>query len=212
MNEFSKIVETITKVEKPSEGITINPNSPWNLSKEELWKPDFSKIDIKGNNIDHLCSFLPQNDGHWTGKKGDSTWIPDGDVKPECKTPNNRENPDDLTWEEILDKYEIEGIVFKDEFPDFTPISAGEVTIDNFTEDRRKNFEQADETLAKKWTIEKKDDKEWSAEDTKEYRKENNYTWHEHQDCKTMQLVPTEVHNNIPHSGGISEIKKQNHN
>jgi hypothetical protein len=34
------------------------------------------------------------------------------------------------------------------------------------------------------------------------------YTWHHHQDRETMQLVPTDLHKNIPHSGGVSEIKK----
>lgn len=39
--------------------------------------------------------------------------------------------------------------------------------------------------------------------------KENKYTWHEKSDCKTMQKVPTEVHGNVRHEGGISEIKSQ---
>ena len=49
---------------------------------------------------------------------------------------------------------------------------------------------------------------EFSPEDVAKWRKENGYTWHECKDMKTMQKVPSEVHNNIPHSGGISEAKK----
>ena len=40
--------------------------------------------------------------------------------------------------------------------------------------------------------------------------KENKYSWHECKDCKTMQLVPIEVHGNIEHKGGISEMKAKN--
>lgn len=34
------------------------------------------------------------------------------------------------------------------------------------------------------------------------------YSWHHHQDGKTMQLVPTDLHKNVPHTGGVS-IKRQ---
>ena len=34
------------------------------------------------------------------------------------------------------------------------------------------------------------------------------YTWHECVSCKTMMKVPTEIHGNVPHAGGISEAKK----
>ena len=48
-----------------------------------------------------------------------------------------------------------------------------------------------------------------SPQEIKQWRMENKYTWHECKDCKTMQLVPTEVHGNIPHSGGIAETKSR---
>jgi len=38
------------------------------------------------------------------------------------------------------------------------------------------------------------------------------HTWHERSDCKTMDKVPTEVHGNIRHSGGISEVKSNQEN
>ena len=47
-------------------------------------------------------------------------------------------------------------------------------------------------------------------EEVAQWRKENHYTWHECNDCKTMQKVPSEVHGNIPHSGGISVYKAAN--
>ena len=73
--------------------------------------------------------------------------------------------------------------------------------IDNFTTERNMNFPQADEKLAEKW--------ECTPREVANWRKENGHTWHECKDCQTMQLVPSEVHNNIPHEGGISVAKKQ---
>ncbi|MDE6978879.1 MAG: HNH endonuclease, partial [Helicobacter sp.] len=65
------------------------------------------------------------------------------------------------------------------------------------------------EKLAEQWTIENKEGKEWSAQDVREYRKENNLTWHERSDMKTLDLVPQEIHGNVPHSGGISACKNK---
>lgn len=163
--------------------------------------------DVSGLDKKYLC-VLPST-GEWSGDLGDSKWEPNAEIKPD---PDNKKggNPDNLTWEEILDKYGIDGIEYKDGYPDFSSVSVGEVTVEPFTESRDKNFRQADEKLAEQWSQEGKDGKEWTARDVAEWRKENGYTWHEHQDCKTMQLVPKEIHNNTPHSGGISEIKKQN--
>ena len=36
-----------------------------------------------------------------------------------------------------------------------------------------------------------------------------NYVWHESPDCKTLELIPTEIHHNIQHTGGISLIKTE---
>ena len=42
------------------------------------------------------------------------------------------------------------------------------------------------------------------------WRKANGCTWHECRDMQTMQKVPSAVHNNVPHSGGISAKKAMN--
>jgi hypothetical protein len=145
---------------------------------------------------------LPQEGGNnsevnggWTDERGDSEWKPNPD-----KVPLN-ENPDKKTWGEILEQYDIEGIEFKEGEPDFSPIAKDTVEITDFSESRDRNFKQADIEEAKKTGS--------TPQEVKAWRAENNYTWHERGDCKTMDLVPSEVHNNIPHSGGISEIKKR---
>lgn len=141
---------------------------------------------------------LPRTGGEWTGEPGNSTWIPDRDVEPGDR---HGTNPEHKTWGEILDEYGIEGIKFKDGEPDFSEVSKGEVEIDDFSTDRDENFSQADEKLAEQ--------RGCTPEEVEQWRKENKYTWHECKDCKTMQKVPTEVHGNIPHSGGISTAKNQ---
>ena len=50
--------------------------------------------------------------------------------------------------------------------------------------------------------------KKCSSQEVTKWRELNKYTWHECANCKTMMKVPTEIHGNIIHSGGISEINK----
>jgi hypothetical protein len=136
------------------------------------------------------------NNGHWDGERGNSTWSPDRDYVP------GKANPDGKTWGEILDKYEIDGISYKDGEPNFNEISKGSVEIDSFSDSRTDNFDKADIKLAEQ--------KNCTPEEVSELRKESGCTWHECKDMKTMQLVPSEVHNNVSQGGGISEAKKGN--
>lgn len=140
------------------------------------------------------CKNCPIENGEWSGERGDSKWHPDREYTP------LKSNPEGKTWDEILKKYEIDGITFKDGEPDFSEISKGNVEIEPFTENRDDNFTKADMELAKQHSC--------PPEEVRKWRKENGYTWHECKDMKTMQKVPSEVHNNISHSGGISEAKK----
>jgi hypothetical protein len=164
--------------------------------KEEMPR---EALDTSSLKIGREC-IVPRTGGEWKGESGDSVWYPDRDKKPE----NPKTNPDKQTWGEILDEFGIEGIPFKDGEPDFSEVSKGTVEIDDFSEDRDDNFDAADEALAKQRGCTKEEVRHW--------RKDHGYTWHECRDMKTMQKVPTKVHGNIPHSGGISEKKKENGN
>lgn len=146
----------------------------------------------------------PSSNGEWSGERGNSTWHPDGEYIPPEKSPENRKpysNPENKTWNEILEKYGIDGIPFRDGFPDFSEVSRGTVEIEGFetggSDAKNRNFAKADIELAKQ--------KGCSPEDVEKWRKENNYTWHECEDKKTMQKVPNEIHANIPHDGGRSQ-------
>lgn len=151
-----------------------------------------SAIDTSENSEE--IGFVPVHDGRWEGEKGDSMWIPDDEKVPE------KANPGEKNWGEIKDDYGIEGIRFEGGEPDFSEVSEGEVQVDNFTPDRDKNFRNADAIEAEK--------RGWTREEMKDWRKENRYTWHEKSDCETMQLVPSIVHNNVFHKGGISRMKQ----
>ena len=41
-------------------------------------------------------------------------------------------------------------------------------------------------------------------------KKPEGYTWHHHQDEKTMILVPTDLHGAVSHKGGVTATKHQN--
>ena len=162
----------------------------------KLTQPTESSLPFNKPIVYELEKFrhCPISDGHWEGERGDSKWVPDGDYIPQ------KSNPEGKTWDEILEKYGIDGINFKDGEPDFSKLSKGTVEIENFSENRDDNFDKADAELAKQ--------RGCTPEEVAKWRKENGYTWHECKDMKTMQKVPSEVHNNVPHSGGISEAKK----
>ena len=134
------------------------------------------------------------NNGYWDGERGDSNWYPDPDFVP------GKANPEGKTWGEILKENDIDHIQFKDGEPDFSEISKGTVEIEPFSDARTDNFDKADVELANQ--------KGCTPEEVAQWRKENGHTWHECKDMKTLQKVPSEVHNNVPHSGGISEAKK----
>lgn len=166
-------------------------------SFEDADKPLNNNKETKEGNDAKGCP-LEGHGGTWSGERGNSEWYPDRNHIPE----NPKTNPDGLSWGEILDKYEIDSILFKDGEPDFSEVSKGTVEIEDFSSNRYGkggNFDQATEKLAEQRGCTKEEVKAWM--------KENGYTWHERSDCKTMEKVPTEVHGNVRHSGGVSEAK-----
>ncbi|MBK9259792.1 MAG: HNH endonuclease [Polyangiaceae bacterium] len=78
----------------------------------------------------------------------------------------------------------------KDGFPDFRPYrhpTVKDVQIE-FTGSYDKDFALADK----------------AAGITKKMRQQEKYTWHHHQDGKTMQLIKRDVHKDFFHTGGMS--------
>lgn len=179
------------------------------IPASEIQKPiesiSLEKLDVKIKF--EKSGFLPGSHGEWSGDVGDSTWKPDPEYTPPEKSRNPEKpysNPDNLTWAELMEKYGIDGIEFKDGYPVFDEVARGTVEIDDFTDDRDSNFAQANEKMAEQ--------RGCTPEEVEKWMKDNNYTWHECQDCKTMQKVPNEIHANVPHEGGVSVYKSENNN
>ena len=137
----------------------------------------------------------PKDNGKWSGERGNSKWRPRENFIP------LKSNPEHKEWQIILKEYRLgQGVKFKNGEINLKKVSVAEVKITGFSKERNVNFAKADGQLATKWKC--------RSLDVKKFRREYGYTWHECKDQKTMQCVPGIIHNNIPHSGGISEAKK----
>jgi len=132
----------------------------------------------------------PVENGEWTGERGESTFI---------------SNSDEVT--EYTKSAGVDGVNYKDGCPDFSPFSKGDVEIPDMSTNRYTsmgkpgNFEQADAALAQQRG------NGCTPRDVANWRKENGYTWHELNDMKTCQKVPTSVNKVYRHLGGVSECK-----
>lgn len=78
---------------------------------------------------------------------------------------------------------------------------------------KRANFAQSDQRLAEQLNNSPEiarqfgmDSGKIAAKDIKIYRDKNKLTWHELNDVKTMQLVPTKINSTFGHLGGVGEI------
>lgn len=136
-----------------------------------------------------------RSNGDWDGEPGNSKFYPE---KKEAK--------------DALDRYEQDGVDYRDGEPDFSKVSEATVEIDNMTSERYglgNNFDQANQKCAEKWNKEAKDGKtDWTPRDVENWRIENRYTWHERLDRKTMDLVQRDVHEECKHYGGVAECKR----
>ncbi|WP_257141392.1 HNH endonuclease [Bacillus toyonensis] len=129
--------------------------------------------------------------------------------------------PPDPKLKRLLDEAGIKGIQYKNGVPDFSPVSKAQIEIDymlggkgNYgTKARTYNFAQADQKLADKLNDSVELARQFgmepggiTAKDIDKYRTKNQLTWHEVNDVKIMQLVPTEINKRFGHLGGVGEI------
>lgn len=159
---------------------------------------------------DNLMGGLPTTNGHWTGERGNSRWLPDGDYIPKNRLYNNMCGK---TWAQILRENHCEdGIQFTNGEIDFaqTGVVKAEVVIPGgittcFTEtdlEKGKRTRLHDTAFALLATHLGK-----SVEEVMKWKDENIYVWHECIDLKTLQLVPREIHDNVTHQGGVAVLK-----
>jgi hypothetical protein len=122
---------------------------------------------------------VPKSGGTWTSERGESGWLSE---KPAVQKITNGKP-----------------VRFKNGFPDFTPWVRESVDLVKF-ESYAADFAEADRLLANKLGLADR----FAAE---EWRLEHKLTWHHHENCRTMQLLPQELHNATPHQGGMSITK-----
>lgn len=149
----------------------------------------------------------PKNNGHWTGEPCNSTWIPEDNVIPPNKSYSNIFG---LTWLQIKRKHSFGGLRCERGRFCFEDIAHYMVEIADFagyvnSPVRTALHEAAFAVLAKKSgksIAEIKAIKESAADQTPMGHK--NLVWHEDIDCRSLYLVPQEIHGNIIHFGGIA--------
>lgn len=163
---------------------------------------------------------IPTNHGTWEGSVGNSIWKPNRNFVPKLN------NPQAQTMGEIMDQSGITGggVAFRHNRVNFGPAAekgmnslrnhfqsqglkiAPDIpvtkSIPGFSADRTNNFRLFDRLLEREMKL-----PEGSVNDT--LLRELNLTRHELPGGR-MQLVPTALHSNIPHSGGVAEFKYLN--
>ena len=141
------------------------------------------KIDYNSTYEERL-SQTPVNNGFWKGERGESRF---------CS-----ENQEANSY---LNKSKVDGINYQNAIPDFSIVSKGDVKISEMSENRVKNFKQADIQLANQ--------KGCTPREVSDWRERNSYTWHECNDLETCQKIPSCVNSAFGHFGGVGEYKKQ---
>ena len=166
----------------------------------------------------------PDKNGHWKDgddSKGNSIWIPNGDHVL------GKFNPEKETWdnnirantEMIINIHRnlhgkqglhLEGIKYKDDEPDFKPMSFGTVKLNAFSSNRDVNFAMANEAMARQ--LSKSKDRQYTAKEVDKWMKNNQYgipfTWHETPEGEVLK-VPSVLHGNASHTGGVNAMKRE---
>jgi hypothetical protein len=141
---------------------------------------------------------LPRSKGVWSGDIGNSVWK---SKKPEVRA------------------IAPGGVRFRNGYPDFSPWSRGQINLGEMS-GYGSDFAEADAAFAngvinRTRPVPNKFTRadfigpggRPNASTTKLYRQEAGLTWHHHQGGKLMLLVPTELHANVPHTGGASAAR-----
>lgn len=212
INEIKKPEPEGFKDIKPEKGTTVE-------TAKEVWNDKFSQMEEKNINVDkteniqefgpkyndmnHMEKFVPADPsekGYWEGEKGESKFIPNTDTEAGLKA------------KQKLSEFGMDGVEYINHEPDFSKCAEATVRIDNMTDIRARNFEQADIRCAEKWNAEQKNGKtDWDKYSVSEWRHDNNCVWHERCDTKTMDLLSRDIHNTdaqiFIHSGGVAECR-----
>jgi hypothetical protein len=129
------------------------------------------------------------SNGSWKGgEPGDSKWHPD---------PNTEKG------QKVLDATGGKPVEFKNGYPDFSPHAmklpdGSKATFEIDMTGKSSDFTKARDAMRKKLG-----DPSWPGGGPNK-KAPKGWTWHHNEDGVTMELVPSNLNNNIPHTGGDS--------
>ena len=134
----------------------------------------------RANNVKNPKTRLPRTNGKWEGKPGDGKWYSN---KPEVNKVTNGH-----------------GVEFKNGKPDFSPWSKGDIDFEpgqlNGTD---KDFSLVYEKIQKQYKLPSKNA-------AKNLLKKIGVTPH-HKTPTKIELIPSDLHGNIPHIGSASDLR-----
>lgn len=171
--------------------------------------------------------------GKWVGERGNSRYQLDKNKIPNSKNHNNTRN---LSMEDILKENNCQdGVNYLDGYIDLSPYEIANVEMDytpyindllKKSPNRQNLHEGAFKKIAEKLgksidevKVMKGDSdaarrlsKQWGCSENEVFKRCGNpnkrqYVWHEEPDCKTLRLVPRELHANLKHNGGIKMFR-----
>lgn len=149
-------------------------------------------LSSKENRLKHTPQNRPGR-AHWDGPRGNSKYIVESG-EPELLN--------------LLQKFGIDGIQYTFAVVDFGPCILITIHMPQMAIQRYKNFAYCDQTCANHWNaINYLGYNNWTRHLVANYRKNNQYTWHERNDRIHCDLVPRKIHSFFCHLGGISECK-----
>ena len=191
---------------KPETDMTVSEAKSFVNS---LFKETHDASDGYYNSYETRSSNIPVDGirGQWEGERGESKYIP------------SNETEEGRAARDKLAEKDMDGVEYRYAEPDFSECAEATVEIDDMTENRfdytdadgnekQGNFSQADAKCAEQWNaIEKDERSDWTAADVRDWRRENECSWHERCDTRTMDLVSRDIHGYFGHYGGCAECK-----
>ena len=177
------------------------------ISKQDGSKPDVSR-EIRSMVEESVSeSVIPASKGRWENeeRKGDSAFILDDDA--EIKYQNKSMNEQVVITgaelkQSMLERYGTDRVFYKGNEPDFSvfeDLRLGHVELDDFSIQRdgqSGTFSKAEKIVSQREGM--------AISEVKQYMRDNNLTWHECGDCKTVRAIPTVINSAFKHTGGIS--------
>lgn len=175
-----------------------------------FWQKEFNNEEKYYNSFEDRLKYTPKENselGTWEGDRGESKFVPNG------------ETVEGQAAAEKLAEKGKNGIEYKNAEPDFSECAEATVRIDDMTQNRydyygedgilkQGNFTQADIKCSEQWNAEARGGKtDWTARNVNDWKCENQCSWHERCDTRTMDLVPYDIHSHCKHLGGVSECR-----